>query len=91
MRVLAKTDSGFILTATASEVNNIARAMAGFTSDTDVGIGDELSASDFSSVIDKIRKITASYEYKEANRTIDKFNECLDDLRHTLATLGKIA
>jgi len=90
MKVIAKTNNGFILSATQGEVTAIASAMAGYSVSDKAAIGDDLSASDFSSLIERVRNFSSSYEYSNFVDRVEEFNKAVDDMKASVESAGKV-
>lgn len=66
MNVIAKTNDGYILSATQKELEAIFSAVSKpVTKDNAIGIGDKIPAYDYAAIIEKCKSVKDSYDFKQ--------------------------
>lgn len=80
MEIIAKTAQGFILTATANEVDEILSAIMGKKPEK-VEIGQKIPAIDYASTIRKISSLGQLYDWKQLLAKVDDFNKVVENLK----------
>ena len=79
MKVIANTDSGYLIESTKSEVKEILGAVLGSVP-KDIEIGQKIPAIDYSATIRKLKSLPESYEYKNLISQAEKFNKAVKDI-----------
>lgn len=79
MKIIAKTNSGYLIEATETEVENIIRSTSGVTP-KDIQMGTKIPGIDYASTITKIQSLKDNYEFKQLVRSVNSFNREFDSL-----------
>ena len=83
MEIIAKTNTGFVITATGSEVVEILTAILGKAPDK-VDIGQKIPAIDYASTIRKISALSAKYEWTTLLSKVGDFNKEVEKLKNAV-------
>ncbi len=83
MEIIAKTDTGFLINGTKSEIEEILRAVHGSVPEN-IEIGKKIPAIDYSATITKLKKLPEEYEYKSLISYAKKFNIIIDELNEVV-------
>ncbi len=66
MDIIAKTDKGFLLSATENELKSIFSAVSKpITDKNPINIGDKVPAYDYTAVIEKCKEFKESYDFRQ--------------------------
>lgn len=85
MELIAKTEKGYLISATELEVNSIFSATGRPIKKSDeVKIGDKLPAFDYASVIQKCKEFKNTYSFKEFKsyhrRAFEEYSELINSI-----------
>jgi len=89
MEIIAKTDHGFLITGTKSEVEEILRAVQGSVPEN-ILIGQKIPAIDYSATITKLKKLPQEYEYKQLINYAEEFSATVKGLNDVVENATKI-
>ena len=89
MEIIAKTDTGFLIKGTISEIEEILRAVLGSTPDS-IEIGQKIPAIDYAATITKLKGLPEEYEYKQLLAYAKKFNNIIIGLQDIVEKATKI-
>jgi len=92
MEVIAKTESGFIISATISEVKEvkeILRSVSGIAPD-EVSIGQKIPAIDYAGTITKIKSLPKNYYYQQILKSHDGLTEEIESIRLAIESASEI-
>lgn len=84
MKIIAKSQDGFLLEATESEINQILNAVLGKDEKRSPGIGTKLPAVDYAATITKIKGLKDSYDIKTAIQYTTNVLKELEKLNNSL-------
>ena len=90
MKVIAKTNQGFLIEGTDYEVKAILDAVQGPVEK--IGIGQKLPAIDYAATIRRFSKLSKEYDYEQLISRADNFLATLHELKEAVenaANLGK--
>ncbi len=90
MKVIAKTDQGFLIEGTTYEVESILDSVQGPIEE--VSIGQKIPAIDYAATIRRFSKLSEEYNYKELMSRANRFLDILHGLKEAVenaANLGK--
>ena len=74
MDIIAKSENGYLISATTKEVQEILRSVNGQLPDN-LDIGQKIPAIDYASTITKIRQLEQEYSFKKIYEGLKDFNE----------------
>jgi len=89
MKVIAKTEQGYLIEATDNEIKEISKAVTGQRLDK-VEIGMKLPAIDYAGTITKIKTLRGSSEFINLESKIKDFVETFDKLRTVVKEASEI-
>ena len=85
MEIIAKTNAGFLITATESELKAIFSAVS--RKDGKIEIGDKIPAYDYSAVIEKFKAAKTSFYFREMKEKTKQFTEEVTEYVKAIETL----
>ena len=65
MEIIAKTEHGFIISASENEVREIIHSVTGNSAPKEIPIGQKLPAIDYAQSIKKLKELKDDYTYKQ--------------------------
>lgn len=89
MEVIAKTNDGYLISASEAEVMAITRASQGSCPEK-IANGHKLPAFDYASIITKARSINDNYNYRQMLDRFEKFQDELAYLKKTIDAASDI-
>ena len=89
MEIIAKTDAGFLISGTKSEVEEILRSVNGKVPE-EIEIGQKIPAIDYSATITKLKQLPEEYAYGQLIRYAKSFTETIDELKKVVESATKI-
>ena len=89
MEIIAKTNQGFVITATGQEVVEILTAILGKAPEK-VDIGQKIPAIDYASTIRKIGALSAKYEWTSLLTKVDDFNKEIENLKKAVESAANL-
>lgn len=89
MEIIAKTNSGVLISATENEVKEIINAVSG-ERPKELSIGQKIPAIDYSSTITKIKTLSENTYFKDLVRYAGYFTSHLNDLTKVVGDASKI-
>jgi len=89
MEIIAKTDKGFLINGTESEVKEILRAVQGEVP-KEINIGQKIPAIDYSSTITKLKSLPENYGYRQLMDYAEKFNNEVNAMRQAVEKATEI-
>lgn len=79
MKIVAHTDTGFLIEATSEEIQEILSSVLGKKPET-IKIGDKIPAIDYASSIRKIKSLKSDHNWQTLVRYHKSFSESLNEL-----------
>ena len=89
MEIIAKTDSGYLVSATESEVRAITKAVQGNCPEKIVN-GHKMPAFDYAALITKARSLNENHNYQYMLERWGKFQDELDELKQAIDYMSDI-
>ncbi len=89
MEIIAKTDSGYLINATKSEIEEILSAVQGAIPEL-INIGQKIPAIDYSATIKKLKKLPEEFCYKKLITYAEEFSDTISNLREVVDNATKI-
>ena len=89
MEIIAKTSTGFIITASTAEVDEILSAVIGKKPEK-VDIGQKIPAIDYASSIRKIGALNENYQWTTLLNRIKEFNDYVDLLKDAVSSAAEL-
>lgn len=89
MEIIAKTDSGFLITGSTSEVSEILKAVNG-SAPKEIEIGQKIPAIDYSATITKLKTLPENYAYEQLVRYASNFQEIIAGLETSVMKATEI-
>jgi hypothetical protein len=90
MKVIAKTDNGFLIEAEEAEIKEILNSVNGEGVIKEIKIGQKIPAIDYASSIRKIKSLKDNYHYKNIISSLDAFNAAIENLNSAVENANKI-
>ena len=89
MKVVAKTDSGFLIEATGNEIAEIVTSVTG-AKPKEIKIGQKIPAIDYASTITKIKTLSNNFHYKRLFEAVEGFKDAADNLKESVENAASI-
>ncbi len=89
MKIVAKTEDGFLISATTFDVTEILRAVYGKVSDS-IEIGQKIPAIDYATTITKLNQLSDNYSYTELLKEASSFAREVEKLKLVVEGTAKI-
>jgi hypothetical protein len=83
MEIIAKTNNGYILSASETDVREILAAVMG-SAPKEIPIGQKIPAIDYSSTIRKIGALKTNYTWTSLLAKVTDFNDMVDNLKNAV-------
>jgi len=89
MEIIAKTDNGFLINGTESELKEIIRAVQGAVP-KEIKIGQWIPAIDYSATITKIKRLPEEYFYRQLIKHAKEFDMFINKLQMVVEDSTKL-
>lgn len=89
MEIIAKTETGVIISATTKEVKEILRSVTGETVEK-VNIGKKIPAIDYAASITKVKDLNDNYEFTQLRSRVKSFTKEFDKLENSIEQASSI-
>lgn len=89
MKIIAKTDDGFIISANRQEVKEILSSVNGKEPDK-IDIGQKIPAIDYSSSIKKVKSLHTNYSFNKVRCGIVDLVESFDKLNKAVSEASEV-
>lgn len=83
MKIVAKTEKGFLVSATLTEIESILSAVIG-KDGTNIQIGQKIPAIDYAATITKIKMLYKNYAFQQIFSRLEAFNETAEELKNVI-------
>jgi len=87
MNIIAKTDHGFIISASKKEVEEVLNAVSGEDSSRNVEIGQKIPALDYASTLRKMKELPEDYDLVKIGQLLDSFQKKYAFLRAEIESI----
>ncbi len=89
MKIIAKTEEGYLISAKEKEVQEILRAVSGNLPDK-IDIGQRLPAIDYATTITKVKTLSGNYDFSMMFERLETFYKTANDLKQVVENAGNI-
>ena len=89
MEIIAKTDTGYLINGTKSEVEEILRSVQGSVPE-EIRIGQKIPAIDYSATITKLKKLPEEYNYRQLIQYAEKFSDTINEMKNMVENATEI-
>jgi len=89
MKIIAKTEEGFLVTATDNEIKDILTSVSGVRP-KEVSIGQRIPAVDYASTITKIKGLKDDYDFRAVFSRLGDFNKTANLLEEAVMNANNL-